>query len=116
MYLCAYLGKGDVLNDAVKKLISEGLDPAIADALDVVRVIGNSAVHPGKIDMKDNRETAVKLFDMVNLLAEQMISMKKRIAQLKGSLPQTDQDKITNRNAGVLAASKGKSADATGKA
>ena len=36
-------------------------------ALDIVRVTGNQAVHPGHIDLSDDRATAEKPFVLVNL-------------------------------------------------
>jgi len=44
-----------------------------------VRVIGNEAVHPGKLDLKDDRDTATRLFKLVNIIAEQMISNPKHV-------------------------------------
>jgi len=34
----------------------------ILQSLDIVRVIGNESVHPGVIDLKDDRHTALRLF------------------------------------------------------
>ena len=39
-------------------------------------------VHPGQIDMRDDRETASKLFNFVNLIVEIMISQPKHIDTL----------------------------------
>jgi hypothetical protein len=51
-----------------------------------VRVVGNNAVHPGSLDMKDNIETANKLFALVNLIAEVMISQPKHVEAMYDSL------------------------------
>jgi hypothetical protein len=58
-------------------------------APDIVRVIGNDAVHPGQIDLRDDRDTATKLFGLVNLIAEKMISEPKHVEALYGSLPES---------------------------
>jgi hypothetical protein len=36
--------------------------------LDSARVIGNEAVHPGTMDMRDDHDTAIKLFGLANLI------------------------------------------------
>jgi len=52
--LCAHLGeKGKDINADIASLVAKGLNPLVQKALDVVRVIGNEAVHPGTIDLRD---------------------------------------------------------------
>lgn len=48
-------------------------------ALDSVRVIGNNAVHPGKIDLNDKTEIAHALFGFINVIGEVLISQPKKI-------------------------------------
>lgn len=67
--------------------MKKGLSPQIQKALDVVRVIGNEAVHPGQIDLRDDRRTAETLFGLLNLIAEKTISEPKQIEQLYANLP-----------------------------
>lgn len=52
---------GKNLNDDIAALVKKGLEIEVQQALDVVRVIGNNAVHPGIIDLKDDKETAMTL-------------------------------------------------------
>ena len=97
--LCVYLGEpGKNLNDDIASLVGKGLDRRIQQALDVVRVIGNNAVHPGQMDMKDGTETARTLFGLVNLIAEKMISEPKHVQVLFDSLPENDRKKIEKRD------------------
>lgn len=80
--LCKHLGeKGENINGDIKSLVSKGLNPMIQKALDSVRVTGNNAVHPGTIDLKDDRDTAVKVFGLLNVIAEAMITQPKMIEQ-----------------------------------
>jgi len=86
--LCIHLGQpGKNLNDDIGTLVAAGLDQRIQKALDIVRVVGNEAVHPGKIDLKDGRDTANELFGLVNLIAETMISQPKHIDAMYENLP-----------------------------
>lgn len=85
--------KGENLNDDIKSLVKEGLSVKVAQALEVVRVIGNNAVHPGQVDIKDDHDTALRLFELVNLIAESMISEPKRVDELYKKLPQEEAKK-----------------------
>ncbi len=81
--LCAQLGeKGKNLNDDIASLVSKGLDEHVRQALDIVRVVGNNAVHPGQIDLGDDRDTALKLFELVNEIAEDRITRPARTRKL----------------------------------
>jgi hypothetical protein len=85
--LLIQLGKdGKNINNNIKELVTEGLHPTIQKALDLVRVIGNNAVHPGEINFDDNKEIAFKLFKIINLIAEDMITKKKEIDSLYDEL------------------------------
>ena len=78
---------GDDLNKNIASLVKTGLEADIQKALDVLRVIGNNAVHPGQIDLKDDKATAVKLFDLLNLIVERRIATPKKINALFDGLP-----------------------------
>lgn len=97
--LCKHLGaKGKNIDDDIAFLISKGLDEEIQQALDVVRVYGNDAVHPGQIDATDDRATAETLFSLVNVIADKMISQKRRIAEMYKSIPPEKMKAIERRN------------------
>jgi hypothetical protein len=81
--LCVQLGeKGQNLNDDIASLVSKGLDVHVQQALDIVRVVGNNAVHPGQIDLRDDRDTAMRLFELVNEIAEDRITRPARVKKL----------------------------------
>lgn len=80
--------KGKNVDHDIGALVKKGLDPKIQKALDVVRVIGNNAVHPGQIDLKDDKSIAFTLFNLVNLIVESMISTPKHIDSLYSQLPE----------------------------
>lgn len=97
--LCIELGqKGKNLNKDIGSLVKKGLSKRVQKALDVVRVIGNNAVHPGEIDLRDNREIANALFGLVNLIVEQMVSTDKHVDKLYGTLPPEVIDGINDRD------------------
>jgi hypothetical protein len=97
--LCIHLEQpGKNINDDIAALVKAGLPSRVQAALDAVRVIGNNAVHPGKIDLHDNVETVHSLFKLVNFVTEKMISEPKHIDQLYGSLPEGSLNAIEKRD------------------
>ena len=98
--LCKELGQpGENINDDIKALVKAGLDPIVQQALDTVRVTGNNAVHPGGMDLCDDRVTAESLFKLVNVIAERMISVPKQVKDAFASLPDKERKKIEKRDA-----------------
>jgi hypothetical protein len=97
--LCGQLGeKGKNINDDIASLVKRGLPVQLQQALDIVRVIGNHAVHPGQIDLKDNPETAFALFSFVNIICDYFITQPKKIAEVFGNLPDKDKENIAKRD------------------
>ncbi|WP_417911311.1 DUF4145 domain-containing protein [Candidatus Electronema sp. PJ] len=97
--LCIHLGEpGKNINNDIASLVKKGLDQRVQQALDVVRVIGNNAVHPGHMDVTDDKDTASTLFRLVNLIAEKMISEPKHVQSLFDSLPESTREQIEKRD------------------
>lgn len=97
--ICEQLGESGVnINADISSLVKKGLPATIQQALDIVRVVGNNAVHPGQIDLKDDVATANKLFDLVNLIARVMITQPKEIEELYGTLPKDKRIAIEQRD------------------
>jgi hypothetical protein len=86
------------LNDNIELLVQRGLRSDIQKALDVIRVLGNNAVHPGEINLKEDEETAARLFALINIIAVEMITQPKEIVALYDDLPEKDKQKIDKRN------------------
>ena len=98
--LCKHLGQpGENINADIKALVSKGLDPLVQKALDAVRIVGNNAVHPGEIDIADDRATAESLFRLTNLIAEKMISEPKHVDEFYQSLPEGARKAVEKRDA-----------------
>jgi hypothetical protein len=86
--LCAALGEpGKDVNTDIASLVQKGLPPGVQQALDSLRVIGNNAVHPGQMDMRDDRDTAVALFGLLNFIVEQMITRPNELQAIYAKLP-----------------------------
>jgi hypothetical protein len=101
--LCIHLGQpGKNINDDIGALVAQGLSVTVQRALDAVRVVGNNAVHPGKIEMTDNRDAAETLFRLVNLITEKMISEQKHVDDFYSGLPEGIRLEIERRNQKAL--------------
>lgn len=98
--LCKELGEsGKNIDSDIASLVSKGLNPMVQQALDYVRVIGNNAVHPGSIDLKDDPDTAITLFSLVNAIADHCISHPKKVKALFEGLPTNNLSAIAARDA-----------------
>lgn len=100
--LCIHLGSNEKesLAEGIRKLKEMGLPKKIEDALYVVRVVGNNAVHPGMLDLNDKREIALELFRIVNLIVEVMITIPKKVAEIGEILPPPPAPKGTSKGKG----------------
>lgn len=98
--LCNELGEKDRdINKNIGELVKKGLPQTVQQALDVVRVVGNKAVHPGQIAFDvDDSETAIKLMHLLNIITERMVSEPKEINALFQNLPKSAKDSIEKRD------------------
>ncbi len=97
--LCRHLGEPSIsINDDIASLVAKGLPVRVQQALDSVRVIGNEAVHPGSLDLKDDTDTVKRLFRIVNFIADKTITEPREIDQLYSSLPQDKLAGIAKRD------------------
>ena len=102
--LCIHLGQpGNSLKRDIGALVAGGLDRRTQRAFDSVRVIGNHAVHPGQLDLRDDRDTAEALLHLLNFIVEKTISEPKgtdeRIDKIYSLVPKEEQQKIEERDA-----------------
>jgi uncharacterized protein DUF4145 len=100
--LCAALGEpGESINTDIASLVAKGLPPGVQEALDSLRVIGNNVVHPGVLDLRDDRDTAVALFGLLNFIVEQMITRPKELQAIYAKLPPGAVAAIQKRDEGT---------------
>ncbi|AVC43234.1 hypothetical protein AL520_30335 [Achromobacter xylosoxidans] len=98
--LCIELGRTEKnINDAIGGLVKDGLPAKLQEALDIVRVVGNNAVHPGQMSAEDHAEQANALFELVNIIVEQMVAQPKRISAMYATLPEGARKAIERRDA-----------------
>ena len=98
--LCNELGENDRdINKNIGALVKKGLPQSVQQALDVVRVVGNKAVHPGQIAFDvDDKGTATMLMRLLNIIVERMITEPKEINTLYQGLPESVKESIEKRD------------------
>ncbi len=97
--LCVHLGEpGKDLNADIGSLVKKGLNQGIQKSLDIVRVIGNESVHPGTIDLRDDPQTSARLFMLINIIADALITQPKMIEETYGMIPDGKRKGIENRD------------------
>ena len=96
--LCKELGEsGTNINNDIKRLVEKGLPEIVQKSLDIVRVTGNDAVHPGQIDT-DDHNTVGSLFKLTNIVVEYMITLPKQVGSLYDALPDDKTQAISKRD------------------
>ena len=95
--LLEQLGGTGHINEDIKNLVKKGLSPQIQQALDIVRITGNNAVHPGEIDFDDTTDVQV-LFGLINIIVDVLITRPKQINEIFERLPEKDKENIKKRD------------------
>lgn len=98
--LCDYLkAPGSSINEKIASLVKQGLTEDVQQALDLVRVIGNNAVHPGQIMYDvDNDGTAMMLLNLLNIIVRRFITEPTLIKTLYDGLPSTIKEQVEKRD------------------
>lgn len=83
----------------IGQLVAEkGLSPKIQSAMDAIRIYGNDSVHIGEINDSDTQETAEKLFRMINIIIQTMITDNKTIDGLMSNVSDSQKEHIKKRD------------------
>lgn len=100
--LMPHLGEqGKNIDQDISNLFKKGLSVDLKQAFDSVRVIGNESVHPGELDLTDNSDIVITLFELLNIIVEEMIIKPKKIKQMYGRLPKNKKEGIENKDKSV---------------
>lgn len=87
------------MNAKIAYLRSERKVPdEVQQVLDAARVVGNEAVHPGQIDIRDNAAIAQAIASALNLIAHYLITGPRKAKELYEKLPETKRLTIKNRD------------------
>ena len=96
--LCKELGEnGKNINTDIGNLVKKGLPQIVQQSLDILRVTGNDAVHPGQIDT-DSQDIVDNLFNLLNVVVEYMIALPKKVSGIYSLLPSDKTEAIKKRD------------------
>ncbi len=91
-------GKGEHIDTDIKALVALGLDVHVQQALDVIRVTGNNAVHPLEMNLEDDEDSVLVLFEMINFIVEERISRPQKTQDRFSNLPEKARIAIKKRD------------------
>ena len=91
-------GKGEHIDTDIKALVAAGLDQHVQQALDVIRVTGNNAVHPLEMNLEDDHDSVLVLFEMINFIVEERISRPLKTQDRVANLPEKARLAIEQRD------------------
>lgn len=78
------------LSKKLDRLIQKGTLPEpVIQAMDSIRLIGNDAIHPGKIQWDEPQEIALLLFELMNMIVEETITKPNKVRHLYSLLPES---------------------------
>lgn len=80
--LCNHLGKEGKIDKMIGELVSEGLPVKVQQSLDLLRITGNNAVHPGELNEEDIDNIADNLFQLPNIIVEELITRPEKIKNM----------------------------------
>ncbi|MFI5611085.1 DUF4145 domain-containing protein [Amycolatopsis sp. NPDC051903] len=86
------------INEKIRRLVARGLEPTTKKAMDVLRVVGNNAVHPGEIELDGDDDLIPALFALLNLVVHHVLSRPKQVDSLFDSLPESARTAIERRD------------------
>ncbi|MDZ7883934.1 MAG: DUF4145 domain-containing protein [Mycobacterium sp.] len=95
-----HLGQPDVkLTNAIGNLVKAGqIDKRLQQAMDVLRVTGNDAVHPHQLRLADGTDEATALFKLLNLIVDRLVAIPQQIDSLYDAIPESKRDYIDQRD------------------
>jgi len=98
--MCDLLEPGtSSLNSKIGKLVEKNkIDVEVQRALDSVRVIGDNAIHPLHMDLKDDAKTAFTLFELIQVIVQSTFTRKKLIDDMYKKLPENAKKQIVERD------------------
>ena len=82
------------LNENIKKLIERKIPEQLIKALSILRVNGNDIMHTGEIKITENKDDVVYLFEIFNMIVEELIEEPKKLNEFYKKIPESKRKEI----------------------
>ena len=93
--LLKVINKNDlVLNDNIGKLIESKAPEQLIKALTILRVNGNDIMHTGEIKIFEKTEDVTYLFELFNMVVEELITRPKKIGEFYTKIPESQRKQV----------------------
>lgn len=79
---------GNIFKD-IKLLEQHPIDSNLIKALDIIRISGNESVHPGTLNLNDNKDDVFYLFDLLNMVCDQFYTQPRKMEEMYNKLPKS---------------------------
>lgn len=79
---------GNIYQD-IQKLKSRPIDSSLIKALDIIRISGNESVHPGDLNLNENKNDAFYLFDLLNMICDQFFTQPRKMQDMYEKMPES---------------------------
>ena len=82
------------LNDNIGKLIESKVPEQLIKALTILRVNGNDIMHTGEIKIFETAEDVTYLFELFNMIVEELITRPKKLGELYTRIPESQRKRV----------------------
>lgn len=78
--------------------MEEGVPKRVKKAMDIVRIRGNEAAHEARFSLSDDREEALFLFKLVNIIVREVFKRPAEIDEAFEKLPERKKNSVKDRD------------------
>ncbi|WP_078549253.1 DUF4145 domain-containing protein [Litchfieldia alkalitelluris] len=86
------------LNQMIGQLATENIDEHTKKGLDILRYYGNQSVHTGEINIEEDKDSVIFLFDLINYIVDDLIGKKQKIDEQYSKIPHAVRKAILKRD------------------
>lgn len=86
------------LNQMIGQLATKNIDDHTKKGLDILRYYGNQSVHTGEINLEEDKDSVLFLFDLVNYIVDDLIGKKQKIDEQYSKIPHSIRSAIIKRD------------------